>query len=175
MDDTYIYLFGSLFGTYVLLLVTVAVIDATKFIIPNVIVVALAALFVVATIFLPVDTDWISHAGAAASVFLGGVLAYRFKKLGAGDVKLMTAVSLWMGFEHLPFLLLYIGLSGGALALFFVQLRRLALTIAIHWPRSGNGVLPRLFIAGEKIPYGVAIAIGSIITGGSVPHLGLYL
>ncbi len=175
MDDTYIYLFGSLFGTYVLLLVTAAVIDATKFIIPNVIVVALVALFFIAAIVSPLDTDWISHAGAAASVFLGGVLAYRFKKLGAGDVKLMTAVSLWMGFEHLPLLLLYIGLSGGALAISSVLLRRVVQAIAIQWTLPGSGVLPRLLLVGEKIPYGVAIAAGSIIIGGGVPHLGLYL
>ncbi len=175
MDKYYLYLLGSVFGAYVLLLITAAVFDVAKFIIPNVIVVALAALFVIATIVLPFDTDWISHAGAAAAVFLSGALAYRFKVLGAGDVKLMTAVSLWVGFEHLPLLLLYIALSGGALAIFSVLLRRVVLAVAIHRPLSGGGILPRWLVAGEKIPYGVAIASGSIIIGGSVPHLGLYL
>lgn len=175
MDKYYIYLFGSLLGTYVLLLVTAAVIDVTKFIIPNVIVVALVALFFIATILSPLDTNWISHIGAAASVFLVGVVAYRFKKLGAGDVKLMTAVSLWMGFEYLPLLLLYVALCGGAVAFFFIGLRHLALAIAIRWPRLGTGVVPRLLVVGEKIPYGVAIAIGSVIIGRSVPHLGPYL
>ncbi len=175
MDKYYLYLLGSVFGSYVLLLITAAVFDVTKFIIPNVIVVALAALFVIATILLPFDTDWISHAGAATAVFLSGALAYRFKLLGAGDIKLMTAVSLWVGFGHLPSLLLYIGLSGAALAIFLVLLRRAVLAIAIHWSLAGIGTLPRLFVAGGKIPYGVAIASGSIIIGGSLPHLGLYL
>lgn len=175
MDEYHIYLLGSIFGAYVLLLIAAAVFDVTKFVIPNVIVIALAALFVIATILLPFDTDWISHGGAAVSVFLGGALAYRFKALGAGDVKLMTAVSLWVGFEHLPILLLYIGLSGGALAISSVLLRRVVQAIAIQWTLSGSGVLPRLLAVGEKIPYGVAIAAGSIIIGGSVPHLGLYL
>ena len=139
------------------------------------IVVALAALFVIATILLPFDTNWISHAGAAASVFLIGALAYRFKLFGAGDIKLMTAVSLWVGFERLPLLLLYTALSGGALAISFVLLRRVVQAIAIQWPSSGSSVLPRLLLVGEKIPYGVAIAAGSIIIGGGVPHLGLYL
>ena len=112
MDEYYLYLFRSIFGTYILLLVTAAVFDVTKFVIPNVIVVAMAALFGIAAILSPFDTNWISHAGAAISVFLGGVLAYRFKALGAGDMKLLTAVSLVVGFEHLPLLLLYIGLSG---------------------------------------------------------------
>ena len=148
MDKYNFYLLGSVFGAYVLLLITAAVFDATKYIIPNVIVVALAALFVLATILLPVDTDWISHAGAAASVFAVGALAYRFKALGAGDVKLLTAVSLWVGFEHLPLLLLYTALSGGALAISFVLLRRVVQAIAFEWPMSGFVVLAMVLLFG---------------------------
>ena len=57
MDKYYLYLLGSVFGSYVLLLITAAVFDVTKFIIPNVIVIGLAVLFVIAAILLPFDTD----------------------------------------------------------------------------------------------------------------------
>ncbi len=174
MTDQHLYALYTMFGAYALLLATAAAFDVVKFIIPNPIAVSLVALFLVAAMILPFDTDWLSHAGAALAVFVVGVVSFRFRVLGAGDVMLMTAVALWAGFDLLPWMRLYIALAGGALALALVALRHLATTMAIHgaWP---GGAVPRLLYIGEKIPYGVAIAAGAIIVGSEHPYLGLFL
>lgn len=175
MDTYHVYLFHGLFGAYVLLLVTAGVFDVTKFIIPNWIAISLMALFLAATVLLPFEVDWLSHIGAAFTVLLAGLVAYRFGVLGAGDVKLIAAVSLWAGFDHAPALLLYIVLAGGALALLLLVMRRLVMGVAVAVPWSGGRVLPRLLLVGEKLPYGVAIASGSIVLGSQHSFLGLYI
>jgi prepilin peptidase CpaA len=87
------------FYLYVILLLIAAATDIWKFIIPNLISLAVIALFVALALMQPFPVAWGSHLGAAALFFAGGLLLYRFNILGAGDVKLLTALSLWAGFS----------------------------------------------------------------------------
>ena len=175
MDALYVNLLYGVFGLYSVLLVVAAVFDSWKFIIPNAVSVALVALFVVTALILPFDVDWLSHLGAALAVFAGGAVLYGFGKLGAGDVKLMTAVALWAGLTELPDFLLYVALGGGALALGLMALRRILLGLQIALPRFGKIKLPRALLTAEPIPYGLAIAPGAIYLGDSLPHLGAFI
>jgi prepilin peptidase CpaA len=82
---------------------------------------------------------------AAAAVFLAGAVAFRFRLLGGGDVKLIAAAALWLGAAALGPFLLATALAGGALAVGFLLLRLLG--------RGG---------VAAGLPYGIAIAAGGI-------------
>src|SRR3546814_2389693 len=99
------------------------------------------------------------------------LVAYRFGVVGGGDLKLMTAVSLWAGLDALPQLLLWTALAGGAFALGLIVLRRLLGGLLVVQPFAETVTLPRLLLPGEAIPYGVAIAIGGILVARNLPHL----
>jgi len=83
---------------------------------------------------------------AAAAVFLAGAVAFRFRLLGGGDVKLIAAAALWLGAAALGPFLLATAVAGGALAIGFLLTRNLR--------REG-------LAAG--LPYGIAIAVGGIL------------
>ena len=161
-------------GLYTLLLCIAAVLDTWKFIIPNAVTVGLMALFVVTTLLLPIEMgwrDWLSHLGAAGAVLTGGAVLFAFDKMGGGDVKLMTAVAFWTGFEYLADLLLYIALAGGALAIGLIIARKLL--FALMTAASLTKVtVPRILLSGEPVPYGLAIAPSAIFLGTKLPQLG---
>jgi len=156
---------------YIALLVLAAIFDIWKYIIPNVLSVALIGLFVVVAAASPFPINWWSHLGAAAAFFAVGIALYAFKILGAGDIKLITSVSLFAGFEQLPVLILGVALAGGALSLFLIVLRRILVSVLVFLKASDNTTLPRILLVGEAVPYGVGIAAGAIWMSSSLPLL----
>jgi len=103
-------------------------------------------------------------AGAIFAVmfFLGG--------MGGGDVKLMAAVAAFAGLGRLPALLLSTALAGGGLALAVAMYRgALGATtrrmMAWTMPNRTNLNLDSVVAAKPLfIPYGVAIALGALLT-----------
>ena len=177
MDQYYLTIFYIASGLYTLLLCTAAAFDVWKFIIPNAITVALIALFVVTALLLPFEMnwrDWLSHLGAAGAVLVGGAVMFAFNKMGGGDVKLITAVAFWAGFEHLADLLLYIAIAGGALAIGLMILRRVLFGVMTTASLT-KVALPRVLLSGEPFPYGLAIAPSAIFIGTELPQLGVAL
>ncbi|MEE8534758.1 MAG: prepilin peptidase [Kiloniellales bacterium] len=161
---------------FCLLSVAAAVFDVWKFMIPNTVSVAVAALFFPTVLLLPDPVDWLSHLGAILAVFVAGLVAYRFRVLGAGDVKLLSAVSLWVGLENLPLYLLLVACGGGAVAGVLLALRWLIMGLVVQVGSSPDRItLPRLFLIGEPIPYGVGIAAASIYLASQLPWLGALL
>jgi prepilin peptidase CpaA len=79
----------------------------------------------------------------AAFAVLAGLFALRM--MGGGDVKLLTALALWVPFYEFMQLLLIMSLAGGALTIVLA---------AWHVMRRQKDKL--------KIPYGVAIAFGGL-------------
>lgn len=98
---------------------------------------------------------WQNLAVFAALLVLGTPL-FAAGKLGGGDVKLLAATGLWFDIEGAGWMLLYVFLTGGALALAIIAARAVGWSdsvrqrVAVLRPRSG-------------IPYGVAIAAGALI------------
>jgi prepilin peptidase CpaA len=164
---------GLLLGTlFAALLVVASVSDLRAYRIPNVVVVALIGLFVVAALASSDEIRWWSHLGAGFLSFVLGAAFFWYRLIGAGDVKLFAAVSLWTGFDLLPAYMLYLSLLGGALVAVLLILRRVAATVARRSsvePRSG---LPRVLIPHEDVPYGVAIAAAVVPVWNSIPLLG---
>ncbi len=158
---------------YIVLLVGAALFDTWKYIIPNSLSVALAVLFVLVAATSPHEVQWWSHVGAAAIVLGVGIGLYAFDIMGAGDVKLLTAVALWAGLAQLPIFLIYIALFGGAVSLLLLLLRRAVVMGVVMLPQAEKIRLPKVLLTGEAVPYGVGISIGAIWLSGLIPLFAL--
>lgn len=108
--------------------------------------------------------------GCALAVFLVGAVLFARGWLGGGDVKLLSAATLWAGAPGTPALLMLTGVLGGALALF------LLLPLGNHLAAAARGMLGQPPVPTERgfaipVPYGVAIAGAALIVVLS-PHIG---
>ncbi len=141
-----------LLGILGALVLWAAVSDLRRFVIPN----ACAAATAVGGLVWQVA---VAGSPGTALLVAAGVLAVGFALFarglfGAGDAKLMAAVSLWAGTaEILPFLIETLVIGGG-LALVWVALGLVDRTLAAH------GV-PYAISPPRRLPYGVAIAGGT--------------
>jgi len=94
--------------------------------------------------------------------------------MGAGDVKLITAVGCIAGLPHIGYLLILTALSGGIMAIgLAVSSRRFKETIAnigalaVHHRTAGLTPHPELNAGNARtlrLPYAVAIAVGSALS-----------
>ncbi len=108
----------------------------------------------------------------AALVLLVGFGLFCLGRVGAGDIKLVAVISLWMyQIDQMAFLIVT-ALAGGLLALGLPVLNLIEQYFAERWQRLGK-TLPRLNIPvpvvltdqrPQGLPYGVAIAIGAFYT-----------
>ena len=190
MDDFALVVRYGAFGLFCLLCLAAAIFDLWKMIIPNAISILLVALFFANALFLNLYSGyavaWFSHIGAMAAVLMVGLVTYRFGWMGAGDVKLLSAISLWAGFEKNPFgplivehflfdYLILVALCGGGLSLGLLILRRLVVGLLLFQSTPQNVTLPRYLLPREHLPYGVAIALPAIYLAIKLPLLGGFL
>ncbi|QFI68253.1 Type IV prepilin peptidase TadV/CpaA [Sinorhizobium alkalisoli] len=105
------------------------------------------------------------HMAAAALVFAVCFFLFAANVMGGGDAKLLTASAVWFGLNaSLVTFLLYVALFGGLLTIVVLFLRRQENTIL------ASGIpFPRVLLTAEKIPYGVAIALGGFAAFPSSP------
>lgn len=108
----------------------------------------------------------------AAVVLLVGYGLFVLRRVGAGDVKLMAVLCLWMGYHEQVTFLIVTSLIGGLLALGLPLvelaerlLARPLVLIGRRFPGSGIGS-PSILDQGRTpgIPYGIAIALGTVFT-----------
>lgn len=145
--------------------------DATRYIIPNWLVAGLLLVYGVAAAAGPYPLDWQRAVAGMAVVLVVGFGIFVMQWMGAGDIKLLTVLSLWVGLENLPDFLLITSLIGGALSLALWGGRK-CLPYLPAWPEKEH--LPRILQQGAPVPYGVAIALGLLIMMwmGKIPVLG---
>jgi prepilin peptidase CpaA len=136
-----------------------AVSDVRTFEVPNGVSIAILAAFpflaVADGIGWEVAANHLLTGGAALVVGFGLFVA---RVMGAGDAKLLAAVSLWMGWPALAPYLFFVALAGGVFSLLLVIFRRLPLPDglgALEWVR-------RLHERKKDIPYAVALALPAI-------------
>jgi prepilin peptidase CpaA len=141
-----------------ILVIAAGAFDFVRQRIPNWIVLALAALFLLQAVRHLHEVFWIGQLGVGLACLLVGMLLYALGQLGAGDAKLLAAVSLWAGLAAvLPWLFL-IAIAGLLVVALLVAARRV-----IAWRKwNAEGKLPRSLVAGQGVPFGVAIAIGTL-------------
>lgn len=144
-------------GLLTCLMVTVIIADVTRYIIPNWLVGTVLLLYPFFVYFSPARPDWKIALLVALGVFVAGFCLFALRLMGGGDIKLLMATSLWIGYEHLFEFIFWIAISGGILSVLLL-LVRFAIDKAIA-NRAEKPVLPRVLIRGAPAPYGVAIAI----------------
>ncbi|NTU76694.1 MAG: hypothetical protein HGA90_02610 [Alphaproteobacteria bacterium] len=139
-----------------LLVIAAATIDARSFRIPNLVPLALLALFPLYVFASPFPVAWIENLAIFALTLAAGLGLYAKKWAGAGDIKLMVALSLWAGPAYVLMFLFITTVAGGLLAL---------AVAGITWRRARRAPeTATVSLAKTPIPYGVAIAIGGLCT-----------
>ena len=103
--------------------------------------------------------DILAHLGAGATVLVVSFGCFAMGWVGGGDAKVVSAAALWFGFDHLMNFLLYASLFGGALTLLLLQFRQWPLPYAL----AGQTWLIRLHAKENRVPYGIALAIGALM------------
>jgi prepilin peptidase CpaA len=83
--------------------------------------------------------------GFAVGIFIIFAACFAMGAMGGGDVKLITALSLWLPFQSLVQMLFVMAVLGGIVTL---------ATLGIHRLRKQTGA--------PEVPYGVAISIAGI-------------
>lgn len=111
------------------------------------------------TAAMPFST-FAQHAAAALVVLLGGVLLFAAGRIGGGDVKLASALALWIGPHGAIAALVVVSLAGLVLALAGLAADRLARYAAPLPPLSWA---LGLISAKRGVPYGVALALCGVI------------
>ena len=141
-----------------LLLIVAAVEDAARLRISNVTCALILVMGLVAIVVIgPERSVWQNFAvfGALLAV---GVPLFASGKFGGGDVKLLAVTGLWFDLQGGLLMLITVLVAGGILALLVLALR-----VSFDW---GEGARRRVPMLGPKagVPYGIAIAVGSLIT-----------
>ncbi len=159
--------------TYVFIIIYIACIsyamwtDATRMIIPNEVSIILTisfGLFAVQNLQL---VPAAIHIGIALVVFAITFGCFVMHWMGGGDVKLLSALSAWMGPEHIMPFLANVALFGGLLALIIIILRRAAETsvISSRYPTLCQRLIQT---SSRHIPYAIPIGCAALISGGGL-------
>lgn len=138
--------------------------DIKGLIIPNwhsgVIIVSFFAAFVFMHLLGHPDifSGILSHLVAALVVFAITATLFGLKTIGAADSKLSTAYAFWVGVAGLPAFLFYMSVAGGLVGLGAIALQKWQ---PVKNPSPG-GWVARVQAGENKVPYGVAIAVGAL-------------
>lgn len=154
---------GLLLGFMIGLLLFASYVDVTSLRIPNEVCLAAAMLFVAFALAAGVSPhEFLMHLLAGFTVLILGFLLFTAGvRIGGGDAKLLAALSLWLGFVGLPPFLLLMSLTGGALAIAILTLRRFGVPA---WLTAHGWRLPALELEDKKsyVPYAPAMALAFI-------------
>ena len=143
--------------------------DLTSMTIPNWISLVLVAGFFMLTPFA--WQGWAvlgTHILVGLTCFTVGVGMFALGWLGGGDAKLFAATSLWWVWGDVwPYDLVYTAIAGGVLAIFLLVGRKYlpVKVLTTDW-------MHRLFKDEKKMPYGLALAFGALMT---LPKSDIYL
>lgn len=142
------------------LAIAAAVGDIKTYQIPNAISLALFALYPVHVLTAPYAVSPLPALAVMAIVLAIGFGLFSLRLMGGGDVKLLTALSLFAGPRLVLDMMLITAIAGGAIAVVMLKHQaRYALAAALD--HVGSQSL-RNAVLTDSIPYGLAIAVGAI-------------
>jgi len=107
----------------------------------------------------PPFTQVMSHLTVALCVLAFGVAMFAWGKLGGGDVKLLSAVSLCVGWGELFKFFFAVSLFGSLVSLIVIALRMRVIAEIIH----SRGYRPAVLEVKAGAPYAIAISAGFFI------------
>jgi prepilin peptidase CpaA len=141
----------------IVLFIVAAYSDVKSFRIPNLLVAAVACLGV-ARLIVIADPDVAFYTvGASVPLLVIGFVLFAQGFVGAGDVKLITATALLIGYHDLLSFLLFMGICGALMSLAVLVIHRYLPLYA--GPRTAVLLPTRL-----AVPYGVPIAAAGSVT-----------
>jgi prepilin peptidase CpaA len=144
------------------LMIVAAFEDLRRLLIPNALPLGLCLLWPLYILPAPSWMGVLGAVGCAAAVFIVGAVGFSRGFLGGGDVKLLTAATLWAGPAQLPSLLVLTGVLGGVLALFLMAPPGAHLAVLAR-AKFGPATEPADHDMATPVPYGIAIAGAAII------------
>jgi len=147
-------------------LIIAALNDIYEFKIPNWVSIVLFGAYFVAGLGLGAGADvLVEGALLGCAALVAGFSLFALRIVGGGDAKLLAACAPWIGLSALAPFLVYVALSGAALAIALLIFRKTpALPIYAQTPW-----LMRLHQRPKDIPYGVAIAAGGLLSFSQTP------
>lgn len=145
------------------LLVLAAYCDLRFLRIPNMISILIVAVFAM-TVYDTVPDDLVARLVAASLVFVAGFAAFAARLVGGGDVKLLTALVLFIPTDRLMLFANVFAISLLIGVAVVVSLRHGQLASPARWKFAGQ---PKSF------PMGLSIAMAGVGFWGLVSHLGL--
>jgi prepilin peptidase CpaA len=133
--------------------------DAMAFCIPNWVSVGLLLLYPLHVLASHAAIDWQSGLLTGGLVFLAGFIVFAKGICGGGDVKLLSAASLWAGGALLFPLLTVMALTGGVLSG--------AAWLSNRQRKRGGAVMTgeASDLSATHVPYGMAISFGAALVG----------
>jgi prepilin peptidase CpaA len=165
------------FAGLLTLLILAALTDLRERRIPNWLTAGTAALYPVYLLLSPAPVAWPSALGLALLVALVGLLLFARNLIGGGDVKLITALCLWAGLDHLALFALVTTLTGGIMSLAALWFMRWSPLLQAHLAGLGLATAearPAAAAASDEtsagpaqpapvtLPYGIAVAAGGV-------------
>jgi prepilin peptidase CpaA len=139
-----------------------AITDFSRFIIPNRVCLAIAALYPAHVIASGGAVDWQGGALLAAGAFAAGCVLFALCLAGGGDVKFMSAIMLWVGPTLFWPVMAVTALAGGLLALAVLVANRAWRTLAVRVIGMASGIGQQALPETLRVPYGIAIAAGGL-------------
>lgn len=148
-------------------MVFAAVSDLLSMTIANRVSALLIAAFAVAAPLSGMDwATYGTHFAVAVTVLLVTFSLFSFGAMGGGDAKLITATSLWIGYDIvLAQYLVYTAIVGGVLTLLVLILR--ASPMAVYLGRME--FMRRIADKDQGVPYGIALGIAGLMVFPETP------
>ncbi|MEG8098922.1 A24 family peptidase [Candidatus Liberibacter brunswickensis] len=154
-------IFSAILLIPVFCLVFAAMTDLFYMVIPNRVSIIMLGSFLLISCLLGLDYGLIlSHLLVGLLVFAVCFVCFIFNIMGGGDVKLLTATSVWFGWaSSLVIFLCFVSVCGGILSLLILVIR-----LITRYTPLFDMFIPKTFLMKNKIPYGIAISIGGLIS-----------
>jgi prepilin peptidase CpaA len=152
-----------LLGVFPVLMIVTGLHDLITMKIPNWISLALLAVFLPAALVCGLSLQAIGlHLAVGFGALLVGMALFALRWIGGGDAKALAAACLWLGVGGVGPFVLWTAVIGGLFCLLLISGRRNfpSVSTMARWPDW----LVRLMEPKGDIPYGVAIAIGALLT-----------
>jgi prepilin peptidase CpaA len=153
-------------------MIAVCLSDIARYLIPNWMVLALILIYPAAVYISPARPDWGIACVIALATFVVGYLVLFLRFMGGGDIKLLTAATLYAGKPSFVDFIVYVAIIGGIGTLVLLALRSITPYVFVKLGKTGAAI-PRVLTAKEPAPYGVAIAAAFLILlwSGHLPGL----
>lgn len=145
--------------------------DFRRLVIPNLLPIVLCIGWPFYFAAAPSLTGALEAIGCALAVFLVGAVLFVRGYLGGGDVKLLSAATLWAGPAGTPTLLMLTTVLGGMLALLLLIPGGRQVATAARLMLGQMPAPPPARGLALPVPYGVAIAVAGVIVVLS-PYIG---